>query len=385
MEEKPRKKKKILYIITKSNWGGAQRYVYDLATSLPRERFDVTVAFGGDGMLKEALERAKIRTVPLPSLYRDIHLAKETQTFFEFLRLIRSEHPDILHINSSKAGGIGALAGRLSGVDRVIFTAHGWAFNEERPWWQKTILYFFSWLTVVLSHTTIAVSQKTKDQIAWLPFIDKKIVVIPNGIRIPEFKHKEQAREFLSSKNGTLRRLKDTLWIGTVAELHTTKGLEYAIEAIGSIAEQFPELMYIIIGEGEQRKQLESLIQGHQLENRVFLLGFVEEAARYLKAFDIFLIPSLSEALSYVLLEAGAAGLPVIATAVGGIPEVIKDKKSGTLISPYDSYAIAGAIRNSLVDKKDSALVAAALTQHVRNKFSIQKMFDQTATFYVNC
>ena len=175
-------KKKILYIITKSNWGGAQRYVYDLATSLPKEK----------------LENAGIKVIQLSSLSRDISIVRDIVSFVEIYSLISKEKPDILHVNSSKAGGIGAFAGRLLQVPRIIFTLHGLASNEDRPLWQKKILIFFHWFTIVLSHMTIAVSQKIKNEVVFLPFIHKKITTIHNGVKEHDLQQKESARQALS-------------------------------------------------------------------------------------------------------------------------------------------------------------------------------------------
>src|SRR3989344_1038967 len=103
---------KILYCITKSNWGGAQRYVYDLATHLPAE-FEAAVVLGGDGALKTRLEIAGIPTIPLSRLERDIHIRGDIKTFFELLGIFRRERPDIIHLNSSKMGILGTLAARI--------------------------------------------------------------------------------------------------------------------------------------------------------------------------------------------------------------------------------------------------------------------------------
>ncbi|NQV93114.1 glycosyltransferase, partial [Candidatus Kaiserbacteria bacterium] len=143
------KKKKILFIITKSNFGGAQRYVYDIARSLSPDAFDVVVAFGGEGLLKDKLAHAKIRTVPIEDLERDINIFNEIDVFFQLLKLYRVEKPDIVHLNSSKIGGIGALAGRIAQVPLIIFTAHGWAFNEERSWGARKIIAFLYWITLI--------------------------------------------------------------------------------------------------------------------------------------------------------------------------------------------------------------------------------------------
>jgi uroporphyrinogen-III synthase len=111
-------KKKILYVITKSNYGGAQRYVYELATGLPKDTFDVVVAFGGNGLLKEKLESAGMRTRTIENFERDIHFFKEFKAYKELKKIIQEEAPDIVHLNSSKAAALGAYAARACGIKK---------------------------------------------------------------------------------------------------------------------------------------------------------------------------------------------------------------------------------------------------------------------------
>ena len=134
-------KKKVLFVITKSNWGGAQRYVYDLATALPKDQFEVKVIFGGTqevggsyGMLDTNLKikAPEVQRIFVPSLIRDISIGKDIKSFFELLRLFKKLRPDIVHLNSSKAGGVGALAARFAGVPKIIFTVHGLPEDEAR-------------------------------------------------------------------------------------------------------------------------------------------------------------------------------------------------------------------------------------------------------------
>ena len=138
---------KVLFVITKSNWGGAQRYVYDLATALLRENYEVAVAVGGQGLLAENLKMAGIRVVGIPHLERDVNFFKELFSTLYLWKIFKSEQPDIIHLNSSKVGGLGAIAartlklwdswdrkgtGRAEWNPRIIFTVHGWGFNERR-------------------------------------------------------------------------------------------------------------------------------------------------------------------------------------------------------------------------------------------------------------
>jgi Glycosyltransferase Family 4 len=129
-------RKKVLFLITKSNWGGAQRYVYDLATNLDLTKFMPVVALGGDGPLSQMLQNAQIPVVGLTQMRNSTSLKQAWSSYWELVRVIKSEKPDVLHLNSSVAGLVGAIAGRFARVPHIIFTAHGWAFNEDRPWWQ---------------------------------------------------------------------------------------------------------------------------------------------------------------------------------------------------------------------------------------------------------
>src|SRR3989344_8728852 len=138
MENPATRKIKILYVITKSNFGGAQRYVYDLAINL--RGYDVAVALGGNGVLNEKLTASGIRTCSVASLQRDISPTKDIGSFGNLYSIIKKEQPDIIHLNSPKAGGLGAFACRFLNASRytlhatrIIYTVHGWAFNEDRP------------------------------------------------------------------------------------------------------------------------------------------------------------------------------------------------------------------------------------------------------------
>jgi glycosyltransferase involved in cell wall biosynthesis len=383
-------RQKIIYLITKGFWGGAQRYVFDLATGLPVEQFEVLVALGEPGALGAKLEQAGIRTMTIPHLNRDVKIWSDFKTLFALLKILKTEQPDIIHLNSSKVGGIGALAVRIhnlkaisylpddqAGKLKAIFTAHGWAFNEERPRWQKKIIAFFHWLTIILCHQTIAVSQVTLNQAKNWPLVNNKLKLIYNGLTEPVFYSRLEARKKLMPDLSP-----DTVWLGTIAELHRNKGLDILIEAFARLAPDYSNLNLLIIGEGEEREHLAMQIARHHLINRIHLLGQVPEGARYLKAFDIFTLPSRTEALPYAVLEAGLAGLPVVASRVGGIPEIIKNGETGLLVPPADPAALAGALKTLLPERYRESTLGRHLKTSVQQNFSRSQMLAQTLALY---
>src|SRR3989344_6143426 len=308
-------RRKILFLITKATWGGAQRYVYDLATHLG-DGFEPIVAYGEKGKLSEKLERKAIESHPLPSLGRDIALVSDISSFFEILSCLRKVRPDVLHLNSSKAAALGALAARILGVKRIVFTVHGWPFNEKRNAVARALIYFISWFTTFLSHETIVVSKSDEVQGKTMRAVAGKIHYIPIGIEVPEYCTPEEAMQHLCGKVPALKNAPNVPRIGTIAELTANKGLRHAIEAIALLKKRGVDVLYVVVGEGEERGHLKTLVRKSGVVENVFFAGFVLDAARYLKAFDIFLLPSIKEGMPYVLLEAAAAGLTIVATNV---------------------------------------------------------------------
>ncbi|MEA2715226.1 MAG: hypothetical protein QOG91_254 [Candidatus Parcubacteria bacterium] len=366
---------KIVYVITKSNWGGAQRHVFDLATTMKDKGHDVWVAVGGEGVLKQKLEKAGIYTFSIAALDRDISLAKDIGSFREIFSIVRSKRPDILHLHSPKAAGLGSLAGRLLRVKSIITTVHGWTFNESRPFYERLAIIFASWLTMLFSHTTILLSEREFTQAFRFPGAKDKIKLIPLGISAPTFMSIEGAKNFMAKAIGIpAAEFNKKTVIGCIAELHANKGLCYLVEAMASVAAQNPEAIAVVVGEGEEAESLRNKIKEHKVERSVFLIGYVDGAAEYLKAFSMLVLPSIKEGLPYAVFEAGSAGLPVIATTVGGIPEIIEDMKSGILIQPKKSRELGHAISFMIEHPVDRKKYGAALKERIRSKFSEEKM-----------
>lgn len=383
---RPLSGRKILFVITKSNWGGAQSYVHALARHSREQGADVAVALGGtgargaaSGLLAERLAADGVRVIPIASFMRDISIAQELRAFRELLAVIRRERPDVLHLNSSKAGGIGALAGRIAGVPRIVFTAHGWAHREPRGLSQRLLISMSSWATVFLSHFVIAVSECDKETAPAL-LLRRKIHVIPVGIAPFALLPRVKARQELIKRAPTLSET--VPWLFMTTELHANKGIDLAISALARLSPAYPDMALVVLGEGSERENLLEHARACGVSDRVFLLGFVPDARQYLSAADLFLMPSRKEGLPLALLEAGHAALQVVASRVGGIPEIVEHEKDGLLIAPNDAAALAHAIGELLGNSEKARTLGTALQGDVRERFSEEMMLTKTIAVY---
>lgn len=372
----PKETFKILHIITKATWGGAQVYTHDLLQEAKKQGFQTLLVYGVAGELSRKCSELNIQTVHANTLERDVNFFGDIRTFFKLYRILKKERPYIVHIHSSKAGFIGSLAARFARIPKIIFTAHGWPHNESRPEWQRIIFRVFEWCTIFFSTKTIAVSETMHAQAPDI-FLRNKVVTIKNGVEPFSLYGKDNARATLK-----LPFASHAFVFGTIAELHKNKGLDILIRAFGQVHKFYPEIRLCIIGEGEGRASLEKLIAQEKLTSHITLLGNIPNAKEYLKAFTVFVLPSRTEALGYVLLEAGIAKVPTIASRVGGIPEIIEHQKTGLLVSKEDVRECNLALLFALTHKQEMETYAKNLHEKVLREYSKKEMLEKIFTLY---
>ncbi len=381
MRVSPAAQKRILYIVTKAAWGGAQRYVFDLSVAAKALGHEVVVAYGQEGRLAERLRAEGIRGIALQALSRDLSLTQDRAAFWDLYRVIGEVGPDVLHLNSSKVGLLGALAGRILGIKMIVFTAHGWAFNEDRPAWQRAAFWLAHYMTVVLAHRTIAVSRAVLQQTRSMPLVHGKINLVPLGIEEPDFLTRELAREQLAARLNTPLQ-EGLLWLGSLSELTWNKSIHTLVRAIAELKRRGVSAGLVVLGDGEEREFLETLLDEQEIGALVRLPGFMQDGSRYLKAFDIFVLPSRTEALAYALIEAGYAGLPVVASNIGGIPEVVDSGVTGLLVPRENPGELADALELLIKNPARRAELGEALQKSVRIKFSLDRMVKETLALY---
>jgi glycosyltransferase involved in cell wall biosynthesis len=328
------------------------------------------------------LANAQIPVIQLTEMRNSTSLKHAWHSYQELLNILKTEKPDVLHLNSSVAGLVGAVAGRFARVPNIIFTAHGWAFNEDRPLWQRVIIKWLHYLTVLSSDRTIAVSNAIVSQMNW-PGAKRKMKVINPGRTIGAMYTKDEARAKLIDFYPNLLATHSTdYWVVCIAELHPVKRHDVLIDAFAERLKTSPDQILVLIGDGKKRQDLETQITKLSLSDRVFILGNIIEAARFLKAFDVFVLVSRSESYGYVLHEAGLAGVPIIATNVGGIPDIITHPHDGILIPPGTSDNLVTAL-TEIYTHPTEALERAQTLQTKMESRTVAKMTRQTESLYL--
>ncbi|MFH1030905.1 MAG: glycosyltransferase family 4 protein [bacterium] len=410
--------KKVLYIVTQSEWGGAQTYIYDLTESLLKQGFEIGVAAGtekNDLFNKlSALESDNLTLFREKHLVRAINPYHDFIEFFRFLKIIWEFNPDVIHLNSSKAGISGTIAGFLYNFlrnpwslfkkkkTRIIYTAHGFVFNENLS---ILIYLFYLWLEKICSlmrDKIITVSHYDfKSAIEKNVVSAKKMAVIHNGIDISKrdkILSKVEARGKLKNfiQNGINAAIKDhefyqggiaalefpeTQVVGTVANFYENKGLKYLIDAAGEVVGDMPNVVFVLIGRGEMEDKLRKIIKDKKLGDKFFILGAIPDAFKYFHAFDVFCLPSIKEGLSYTLIEALLAGVPIVATDVGGNPEIVKDGGNGYLVQAKNRNALAEKIRVILKNKELRERMGGA-SYKMADNFSLEEMVRETRGVY---
>jgi glycosyltransferase involved in cell wall biosynthesis len=377
--------KTILYLITQSEMGGAQKYIFDLCNSLKNE-YNVVVAFGeqGDkGELANKLKENNIEYRIIPDLQRKINFKKDRLALKQTKKLILEIKPNIIHLNSSKISILGSAAVFCLGLNpfrkykikkaKIIYTAHGWVFHEPIPQAQK--YKKLEKISAKYKDKIICVSQKDYDSAIKEKIAPKeKLSTIHNGIAPINFLSREEARHKLNLSS-------EDLVIGSIGNLYKNKGFEYLINAIKILVDNGFNPKTIIIGEGEEREELENWIRQYRLEKNVFLKGRLE-GAHLLKAFDIYICSSIKEGLSYTLIEAMLAARPIIATQVGGNPELIEHEKTGLLVQAANAESISQAILRFIHEPELLNKVRLAAQKKAQTEFTLEKMVNETKAIY---
>lgn len=359
----------VLYFITELSIGGAQMVLLHLLSQLDRERFTATVAclYNGEGAVAQQIRALGISVVDL-GMQRKWRL----DSLWRLWLLLRRTKPQILHTWMFHANLPGRLISRLAGVPVIISSEH--TMGQEHIW----RLRLNRW-TAFLIDAVICVSPQVAEfaqQQIRLPAA--KVITISNGVDLARFADAPTAsvarHRFQLPQKGVI--------LGAVGRPRPVKGYRDLIDAFRLCISHEPNLYLVFVGDGPERPALMRQAEAYRLAERIIFLGDQEDIPAVMAAFDLLVLPSLWEGLPMVALEAMAAKLPVIATAVGGTPDVVIHNETGLLVPPADPAALAAAIQTLMHSPLQRQQLGEAGHQRAKRCFSVQQNVSQTTALY---
>ena len=354
---------KVLYVITRANHGGAQQHLLDLIANRPSSAH-VTVACGEAGYLLDHLSKLGVQSHHLKRLVWPLNPRADLAAVRELRGLIRQVGPDVIHAHSSKAGIIARIAGRLEGVP-VVYTAHGFAFAEPSAR-RRLVSLTAERLCGPMSARIITVSKRDEDlALQYRLAAPRRIIRIWNGVA------------------DTLHRADPSRAPATmvvVARLAAPKDLATLLRAWGAAK---PDASLVTVGDGPDRRANEAMAERLELQNVQFL-GAREDVPIILGSAQAFALPSLKEGLPLTILEAMAAGLPVVASDVGGVREAVTDGVTGFLVPRGDVNALAARLAQLLADPSLRARMGPAGRARYEADFRVEVMAEKTFKVYAD-
>ena len=347
--------------------GGAEKALVDLALGLDRSRYHVTVcATRTAGNYQPLLDAAGVRSVIL-----ERHSRRDLTKLAGLVRRLRRERVHILHTHLFGSNTWGRLLGKLAGVPVIIAHEH-WSSKAQKEVWVDRLLYRLSDRILVPS----AASKRIVMELEGIPA--RYIDVIYNGVDMSRFSPGADR----SAVRGELGLPEDALVVGTVGRLSADKGgQDHLIRAVAGVRRDHPAVRLLVVGDGPLRSGLEELA-ATELGDAAQFTGQRTDVARLLGAMDVFVLPSLREALPIAVLEAMAMRLPAVATRVGGVPEVVEDGATGFVVPPGDEVALRAALARLVDDAELRDRLGAAGQAHVHAHFTLQQMVRQVEHLY---
>jgi len=356
--------------------GGMARHVANLVRGLDRTRFDVALAGRPDD---PAVEVARSHSCPVHPLRFGPSPLRVTAAALRLAGLVRRERCALIHAHGYSAAAAAALARRVAPNAALVCTLHNFVTDtSSRRLTGRRVRSLLS-LIARRAHRIITVSDSLREQFAGLPdSVRSKLVTVPNGLDLCRFRNPDQGR---ARRELDLEPTGDV--VGMVGRLAAQKGPLDFVTAAALVARRLPGVRFVLIGDGPLRREVEKLVEQLDLGDRMVLAGYRDDAATLTQAFDVAVVPSVSEGSSLTAMEAMAWGRPVVATAVGGVCEVVAEGETGVLVPPSNPQALADAMVSLLADRERAARLGEAGLRRVEREFSLARIIERTEEIYL--
>ncbi|MCW5799582.1 MAG: glycosyltransferase family 4 protein [Nitrospira sp.] len=368
--EEGKRKSSILYLSTSSGPGGAERVISSLVASLDPTRYRPLLCLFRPGWLQERAESQGVRTFVIPT-----QGMTDWRWALQFKRILEQEKVDLIHAHEFDANTQGTFVAALAGLP-IVATVHGKNYFGEKL--RRRLAY--RWVS--RNATMVAVSEDLKQ------FIVEKVGVSPNRVKVL-YNGVNLLPICNSVEVGECRKElglpPSHRIVGVVGNLYPVKGHQYLIDSIPTVLSKCPDTSFVFAGRGALEAELRGQVHRLGLDARVFFLGLRQDIPRILSMIDVFVLPSLSEGLSMAILEAMIAGKPVVATQVGGNPELVLNGETGFLTPPRDSQALAASLITLLMNKTQAQRFGEQGKRRAERQFSLQNMVCAYQALYDEC
>jgi len=362
---------RVLILTNYLGYGGTEKYVIALAKGLNRQKYRVMIC-----TLRDYVPLARELTgqgIALTSM--GVRSKLDAFVIRRLACLLRREGIELLHTNLYWSNLIGRLAGRMAGVPIVVAGERNTDIRRR---------FYQCWLDRCTSQWVDCIIANSQATLRWSTQATRisadKYVIIPNGVDLADF---DPARPVdRQAVRRSLGLTPDDVIVGTVARLHEQKGHRFLVQAMPAILERFPQARFCFVGEGLLETDLKRQCREAGVASKVVFAGARDDVAAVLTTFDLFVLPSLYEGFGIVLLEAMAMCLPVVASDVGGIPEVVEAGRTGILVPPGDVASLAQAVIGVLSDREAAQAMGKAGRQRVQQHFALADRISETEKLY---
>ena len=355
----------ILFVITRADAiGGAQVHVKDLAVALQKEHHKVLVVTGERGVYNEELNRAGIESIACQHLQKQINPIADGKTLRYILHFIELFKPDLIAAHSSKTGILGRLAGKIAKIP-CVFTAHGWSFTSGIPEPNRTVYRWLEKLSAPLADRIICVSEYDRQISLQAGMNLRQLVTINNGM-------KDVSDNLRANPAGTGK-----IKVAMVARFDRQKDHATLIEAFANLDAEL-----ILVGEGPSLHQTRRRVEQLGISDRVTFLGFRKDIAQILADVQIYTLVSHWEGLPCTIIEAMRAGLPTVASDVGGVKEIVIDGQTGYVIPRSDVDALRQKLNYLISNEAARISMGIIARQKYEFELTFEQMYERTLKVY---
>jgi glycosyltransferase involved in cell wall biosynthesis len=379
---------KILRVIARLNIGGPALHVAYLTEGLAQRGYETVLVAGsiarGEESMAYVAERRGVRLASLEDLHREISPLRDLSAVFKLARLIRRERPAILHTHTAKAGAVGRLAALAAGDARppvIVHTFHG---HVLRGYFNPLVAMGFRllerWLATFTT-TLIAVSPEVRDDLVRLGVAPaEKFAVVRLGIELDERVH--EGGELRESTRRAVGIPQDALVVGWIGRMTAVKRTDDVLRGFRRLLDRHDDAYLCLVGDGPDRQRLERLAHELGVVRRCLFVGYQEDVAAFYDAMDVLVLPSANEGTPVSVIEAMAAGLPIVATRVGGVPDVVRDGVDGFLVPPGDVEALAERLAELAHDPELRRRLGESGRSYSLGRYRVERLVDDIDRLY---